>query len=41
MLTDVRMKNLHDFDWLDQIVLLFVVSWKMVDYHANKYDSFQ
>ena len=41
MLTGAQMKNLHDFDWLDQIALLFVVSWKMVDYQASKYNSFQ
>ena len=36
MLTGVRTKNLHDYDWPDQIALLFVVSWKMVDYQTSK-----
>ena len=30
------MKNLHDYDWPGQTALLFVVSWKMVDYQASK-----
>ena len=39
MLTGVRMKNLHDYDWPDQTALLFMVPWKMADYQTSKYHN--